>query len=283
MRGCKKCRDLLAEALYGDLDPEQKAFFENHIGACPSCAAEVKALTGTLTTMDKRVRPDPGQEFWDGYWDRLAGRMREEGQAEEVRRSWIRTLGRAWNLRPRWALQAVAAIVLIAAGIIIGRTFLTPPRVPVEAARQEVQAPPVQAGQDDPVLRARNYINRSKLVLLALVNYDSKSEDPYGLDLPFQKQVSQELVNQAGAIKSDLKDPSQRRLRELVGDLETLLLQIANLEAKNDLEAVEFVKQGVGNRGILLKINLSEMGGDPSEGVIIKPAAEKPPAQKNDI
>jgi hypothetical protein len=54
-----------------------------------------------------------------------------------------------------------------------------------------------------------------------------------------------------------LKGPGQRRLRELVADLETVLLQIANLESGNDLEAVEFVKQGVENRGLLLKINLS--------------------------
>jgi hypothetical protein len=102
------------------------------------------------------------------------------------------------------------------------------------------------------------------------------------LDLPFQKQVSQELVSQAGDLKSDLKDPSQRRLRKLVVDLETILLQIANLESKNDLEAVEFVKQGVENGGLLLKINLNEMGRDLSGGGR-RAAAEKSPAQKTNI
>jgi hypothetical protein len=103
-------------------------------------------------------------------------------------------------------------------------------------------------------------------VLLALVNYNPATEDPYALNLPYQKQVSQELVMQAGGLKSDLKKPGQRRLRGLVADLETILLQIANLESENDLEAVEFVKQGVENRGVLFKINLSEMGGDLSRG-----------------
>ena len=282
MRDCKKCRVLLAEALYGDLDPEQRTFFENHIASCPACAAEFKALTETLKTMDKRVRPEPGQEFWDGYWKRLAGRMEEERAGEEESRSWGKDLSRIWSLRPHWAFQAAAALALIIAGIFVGRTIFSPPRVPLEVARQAVQAPPVQSGQDDPVLRARNYVDRSKLVLLALVNYDPRSEDPYGLDLPLQKQVSQQLVKQAGGLKSDLKDPSQRRLRELVVDLETILLQIANLESKNDLEAVEFVKQGVENRGLLLKINLNEMGRDLS-GDGRRAAAEKSPAQKTNI
>lgn len=282
MRDCKKCRDLLVEALYGDLDPRQRKFFEYHIDACPACAAEFKALTETLKTMDERVRPEPGEEFWDGYWDRLAGRLREEGADRKFPRSWAKRLGGAWNLAPRWAFQAVAALALIVAGIFIGRTILSPRRAPAEAAREEIQAPPAQPGPDDPVLRARNYVDRSKLVLMALVNYDPGSEDPYGLDLPFQKQVSQELVSQAGALKSNLKDPSQRRLRELVADLETILLQIANLESKNDLGAVELVKQGVENRGILLKINLSEMGETfPRAGREAIP--EKPPYQKTKI
>jgi hypothetical protein len=282
MRACKKCRGLLVEALYGELDPKQKTFFENHIGACPSCATEFKALTEALRTMDKRVRPELGQDFWDGYWDRLSRRLEEERAVQETSRSWGKPLSWIWSLRPRWAFQAAAALVLIVAGILIGRTILSPPRGPVEVARQEVQAPPVQPGEGDPVLRARSYVDRSKLVLLALVNYDPRSEDPYGLDLPFQKQVSQQLVNQAGELKSDLKDPSQRRLRELVADLETILLQIANLELKNGLEAVEFVKQGVENRGLLLKINLSEMGGDLSRGER-GAAPAKSPYQKTKI
>ena len=181
-------------------------------------------------------------------------------------RSWGKRFGRAWSRAPRWAFQAAAALVLIVIGVFIGREVFSPQRTPVEVSRQSVKAPAGQPVETDPVLRARNYVNRSKLVLLALVNYDPKTEDLYALNLPLQKQVSQQLVNQASELKSDLKGPGRRRLRELVADLETILLQIANLGSENGLEAVEFVKQGVKSRGVLLKINLSEMGGDLSMG-----------------
>lgn len=266
MKDCKKCSGLLVEALYGELDPKEKTLFENHIASCPACASEYKALTETLKTMDGRARPEPGQDFWDGYWDRLAGRMGKEQAVEKMPGSWGKRLGRAWSLAPRWAFQAAAALVLIAIGVLIGRGVFSPQRTSVEASRQTVKAPPSQPAESDPVLRARDYVDRSKLVLLALVNYDPKTEDFYALNLPYQKQVSQELVTQAGKLKSDLRDPRRRRLRELVADLETILLQIANLESENDLEAVEFVKQGVENRGVLFKINLSEMDGDLSRG-----------------
>jgi len=266
MKDCKRCSGLLVEALYGKLDPKAKAFFDGHIGSCPACAAEFRSLTETLKAMDERARSEPGQDFWDGYWDRLASRMGKEKAAEKRPRSWGKRLGRIWSLAPRWAFQAAAALVLIVIGVFIGRAVFTPQRTPVEASRQTVKATAGQPAKSDPVLRARNYVDRSKLVLLALVNYDPKTEDSYALNLPYQKQVSQELVTQAGKLKSDLRDPRQRRLRELVADLETILLQIANLETENDLEAVEFVKQGVENRGVLFKINLSEMGGDLSRG-----------------
>lgn len=280
MKACKKCRALLAPALYGELGTKDKTFFEDHLTFCPACAAEFKAMKETLEIMDRRTRPDPGKDFWDGYWDRLARRMeREEAAPEPYSSSVGRRRGRIFGLAPRWVFQAAAAVALVVLGVFIGRLVFSPQPTAVEVARQTA---PLGPAESDPVLLARDYIDRSKPVLLALVNYDASSEDPYALDLPLQKRVSQELVTQAGAIKSGLKEPGQRRLRELVAELETVLLQIANLEAENDLEAVEFVRQGVENGGLLLKINLSEMSGELS-GTVRKPGAERSPYQKTTI
>lgn len=280
MKACRKCRSLLTPALYGELGTGDKAFFEDHLASCPACAAEFKTMKETLEIMDQRARPDPGKDFWDGYWNRLARRMEtEDAAAEASSPSAGGRLGRILGLSPRWVFQAAAAVALVVVGVFIGRTVFSPQRTPVDVVRQTTT---LGSTESDPVLRARDYIDRSKPVLLALVNYDASSDDPYALDLPLQKRVSQELATQAGVIKSDLKEPGQRRLRELVTDLETILLQIANLEAENDLEAVEFVKHGVESGGLLLKINLSEMSGEFS-GTGRNPAPEKSPSQKAKI
>jgi hypothetical protein len=100
------------------------------------------------------------------------------------------------------------------------------------------------------------------MLLLGLVNFDSDSEDAYALNLPYQKQISQNLVNEASFLKEELDAPAHQQLRDLIEDLEIILLQIANLESEHDLSGIELVKSGVDRRGILLKINLEEMQGE---------------------
>ncbi|MEW5900911.1 MAG: anti-sigma factor [Acidobacteriota bacterium] len=258
MSECKKCRDRMIEALYHELGPKDQAVFNRHLESCPGCAGEFEGMASTLKLMSIRKRSDPGEKFWDGYWARLAQRLEtEEGLSPAPRQR--KRFASFLDLIPRWAYQGAAAALLLAIGILVGRSILSPPAVKLKTSAAAVSGTAPIEPASDPVIRAQNYVERSKVVLLALVNYDPRTEDPYGLDLPSQKKISAELVTQAGALKQELRDPGQRRLRELVTDLEIILIQIANLESEQDLEAVELVKQGVENRGVLLKINLSEM------------------------
>jgi len=260
MIDCEKCRERMIEALYGEFGEEEKVSFDAHLCSCALCAAEFKAMAATLKLLDKRERPDPGPAFWDGYWDRLSKRLDKETGPAPSRSPVRERLAAIFDIFPKWAYQLAGGVALVVVGILIGRTVLSRPVPLVRQAQQPavVTAPGVHQAAE-PVLRARNFIGRSKLIILALVNYDPGSQDAYGLDLPLQKQVSRELVNEASVIQSELKDPAEKRLRELISDLETILIQIANLDSANDLSAVEFVKQGAESRGIMLKISLAEM------------------------
>jgi hypothetical protein len=274
MTECRKAKDRMIEALYGGLDPAEKELFESHLRACPECAAEYSVLGATLEVMARRERPDPGPAFWDGYYGRLENRLDAElasAPAVPPRPSPARRFARLFSFAPRWAAQAAAAVVLVAAGILIGRSVLTTPARDPSAGGTAV-AVPAPAG-DPRLVRAENYIERSKILLLALANFDPARKDSYGLDLPRQKEISRGLVTEAAFLKGDLRSPADRRLRELVSDLEVILLQIANLESENDLESVELVQRGVDERGLLMKINLNDMEREDRAG---KPAPAAP-------
>ncbi len=127
-----------------------------------------------------------------------------------------------------------------------------------QASKQPGIVSPQQPGTEL-VLRTQNYIERSKLILLALVNFDPATEDPYALDLPYQQQMSKELVQEASYLKKELAESDQERLENLIVDLERVLLQIANLESENDFEAIDLIKEGANNRGILMEINFTNL------------------------
>lgn len=271
MSDCRTCHDRMIEAYYGELDPSARTAFERHLAACEDCRAEYAGLSGTLRLMDKREKPDPGPAFWDGYFDRLSKRMVWEAAGERTRPSLLDTLRRPLARLPRWAFQAAAAVVLLLAGVLIGSRLVGPSgRSGLTAVAARPAGAPSAA-----VVQAGDFIERSKVLLLGLVNYDPATVDAYAFDLPGKKAVSRRLAAEAPAIRQGLSGPGQRRLRELVADLEVILMQIANLESGQDLDGVEMVKQGVDRKSLFLKIDLDRMareaGGD---GQVISPASK---------
>jgi len=272
MSDCRTCRDRMIEAYYGELDPSARADFERHLAACNDCRAEYAGLAGALRLMDKRERPDPGPAFWNGYWDRLSKRMVWEAAGEGARPSLLGTLRRPFARLPRWAFQAAAAVVLLLAGGIIGSRLVGPSGRPGLTA---VAARPATA-PSSAVVQAGDFLERSKVLLLGLVNYDPATVDAYAFDLPGKKAVSRRLAAEAPAIRQGLNGPGQRKLRELVGDLEVILMQIANLEAGQDLDGVEMIKQGVDRKSLFLKIDLDRMARESRGDGQAAPPASRP-------
>ncbi len=277
MSDCQTCRALLPEVLYGQLSEEQRGEFESHLGRCEDCRREYAQLLACRTELEKRQRPEPDPSFWEGYWGRLENRMHREkvlyheAGAGSPRFDWFRFRV------PRWAFQAAAAALLVVIGIVIGREMLAPsaPGVPSSAAAQATLANEMAL---ELASRTESYVIRSNLVLLAIVNFDTTSEDPYVLDLPRKQEMSRALVQEAAWLKPGLDRARQRRLHALVTDLEAVLLQIANLEAEEDVSAIELVQTGVQSRGIFLKMHLAEVN-QPWEQ--LAPQAQGPAKNKS--
>ena len=268
MSDCRMSKDRLIEALYGELGPAEKERVDAHLRSCPDCASEYASLAATLRIMDKRERPDPDPGFWDGYWDRLSKRMLWEAIEEERRPTLAARFLRPFARLPRWSLQAVGAAALLIVGILVGSRIVRAPETTRTATAVVRPAPGA-------VVQAESFIDRSKVLLLGLVNYDPSTEDAYAFDLGRKKTMSRDLAVEALAIRTSLNERGQKRLRGLVADLELIMMQIANLESGQDLDGVELIKQGVDRKGIFLKIDLDRMGRD-SRGQAAAPGTAAP-------
>lgn len=206
-----------------------------------------------IRIMKMRRRPDPGKEFWDGYWDRLEARMENDARIEEVREAVPIPASprRSFSFVPRWAYAAAAGIVILFSGIQIGRWIGPGETSSALSGTRAASGNPLPAGQ------IADYFNRSKVILLSLANFDSRSEDPYALNLALQKQVSRELVDRGRELEALLSGARGKRYKNLIADLKTILVQIANLDPEENAQAVEIVRDGLAAKEILFKISIA--------------------------
>lgn len=270
MSDCQTYEALIAEKLFGELRPEDQQRLNAHLAECPACAAEVQALEATLEMTSERTRSTPPPAFWDNYYDRLAARLEEE---TSPRLDWKRRLA-GWADRvtamlwsgPRWQVQLATAVAFVVVGIGIGWLLFggSTADAPLVVEGPVVTTPTVEPTALE--TRTSRYLERSKVLLLGLVNFEPDHDNPSILNLDRKQEIARELVHEASVLKEDLSASDQQRLRELIADLEVILMQIANLEAGHDLPAIELVQRGVDRRAILLKINLTEMS-RPQTGV----------------
>jgi hypothetical protein len=260
MNNCSKFEDQFVDALYGELKIRDD--FDAHLKECAQCRALYQTMQKTLNVMDERVRPELSSEYWERYDESLKNRLKSPQSKDKGKVIFFQKI-------PGWALKAAAAFILVAVGILIGRYYMAP-TIPkfVQTPPRQV---PIQRASLDP--ETKRFLERSEILLVGIVNLEPDEDSTYSTDLTAQRKMSRELIQQAPIIRANLKGPERRRMTQLVSDLELILLQIANLEAENDVPEIELVKSGVDRKGVLFKINVEQMR--------MSGAAESNPDQKD--
>jgi len=248
---CTSQQDLITDVVSGAAGEEDRLRLEAHLTSCEECRAAFDDAMA-LIAMTRISRPDPGADFWEGYEDRLVQRMSTPAESDEASHRRGAVIHR---LVVRRALQVAAALVLITSGFLVGRASLnTSSDIPKDGPSRVVNA----ELQD----RAFAYLDRSRTVLLGVVNFDAAQDDPALLNIDRRRVIASELVGQADNLKSELSAADEQRLSALISDLEVILLQLANIESTVDIPQIEMVRDGVDRKAILFKIDVEAMNRD---------------------
>jgi hypothetical protein len=253
----KKCEHMMLGAFYGELTPDIRKEFQEHMGGCTICKEKFDRLTASLRTMEHHQRHEPGEDYWSGYWARLEPSLRAQGRQQRKKIDWLETIWHGRTLRFRFAYSIAAALVFVAIGIVLGRFTIRPDGPPLLTANDGQRTSP--SARMDNVKRTGIYLDRSRTLLLGIINIDTAGVGGNGIDFSKQTTVSRELVNEGRSLETSLNSPDEAQLRMLVSELEVVMLQIANLEARNDYRAIQIVRDGVDRSALLLKINLEQM------------------------
>jgi hypothetical protein len=229
----------------------------------------------TIRVMSERQPPKRDEAFWASYWQRLAPRIEATPQEQHPSHAEQPVARQTpWVRRPAFRVSAAAALVLL--GILLGKWIWREGHTPRSPSTPMASVPHQDhAVAARPADRAEAYFQKSKVLLLALANFDPATDNTATLNFPTQKRISETLVQEAVYLKSELTDTAEMRLRELVDDLEVVLLQIANIENEHDLEAIEMVRTGVARQALLFRIDVLQLSGKSEDVSPETPAQTK--------
>jgi hypothetical protein len=243
-------RKNLVEYVRGELAVEALADVEHHLGKCRECREECAKLKDVLLAMPVRSAPPSElqqEEYWQTFARRVDARLAEqrnrlaqphavlEGVAEYFR----------WHWKPALVSAGAGALVVgLLAVWFFGRREL-PPVIP-----QERETPVVETAEREEV---NDYFERSRILLIGIANIPA--EDGDRVDLSVERHAARELVHTARYLE---KKPIDSRSRELIRELERVLVELANIEERADVPEVDVIRTGVRQQNLLFKIRMAE-------------------------
>jgi len=263
MKECKYFQQIMVEDFYNEINPKEKSKLEKHLENCDSCKTQLAQIQSTLNGMNQYKREEPSEEFWNNYWINLESKLDRKPPFSEK----LKKIFAVFQIRPSWIYGFATAAAFLIIGIFLGKFYFTPQPVnsyvSTEISQKNIHT----------VATAERYLQRSKVLLLGIVNMDTEVESNYKPNIYKQQQISKELIQQTAVLKKDLKETDRKILLELINELETILMQIANLEKEYDYDAIELIQNSLDRKGILVKINLGQI---LSESNKVKSKPDKP-------
>jgi hypothetical protein len=143
----------------------------------------------------------------------------------------------------------LAAIIVLMAGVLLLRQAPQPDRhqlVEQPATDQQVPA-------DITAERLHNYFSKSKVLLVGISNMKTNETEP--LDLSAERSASRDLIREARYLRGG---PIDGRSARLMGDLEKILIELANAKEENGGPSVEILRGGIRQENLLFKIRMAE-------------------------
>lgn len=266
--GCLGARDLLPLHFYGLVDAQEREGLERHLLACPGCAAawsETRAILGSVDA--DSAFPREREVDWPGLARRTALRAR---QAERQGASPSQAADGADAPRPlpfrtpfrpalAWSsLAALAAVLMVFVGVRALRAPAPHGAGPMAPAPEGVSPDSARFLQQGLARQgAARYLRDSRALLVDLVHAPVRCRRADGsLDVALEKERSQELLRRKNLYLDALGGPADRRLADLVVQLETLLVQVSTLDDCAAARQIRDLREEIERRQILLRIDL---------------------------
>lgn len=249
-------RELLYEFAAGDVSATDRERVRAHLSTCPSCAADLETIFGAMAVLPRPVTP-PGEErdaaFWIAFANGIEAKIRSTPPARHSFPARLRDVAIAFVSANSGTLLVGAGTLAVAAAAIL-LLWQEPPSTANRLqdadsfSARPVTRPPVENAS----LRMNDYLKKSRVLLVGITNMKTDGET---VDLSPERKQSRELIHEAQYLR---RQPLDARSAKLIGDLDRILIELANIEESRDLPNVELIRTGIRKENLLFKIRMTE-------------------------
>jgi hypothetical protein len=232
-------------------DPVGALAIEQHLDDCAACRSLYGSLQRVLNIVDAMPVPERPADYGAQVWQRISGNLPARG------RGLPRFLSSPW----RWAAVGAAMAGLLVTAFIAGRFYAPGRPVHPQVAVTGI-APDIRRSQEvddrvqgsERVLRAAvgDYLERSQMVLVELVNADPKTK----MDITDEKERADDLVTETRLYRQTATRTGDTRIAALLDELERVLVDIRNSPSEVTPQELDGFRKRLESDGILFKIRV---------------------------
>lgn len=218
----------------------------------PQLRARMQALERVLSAIAEPV-PERGADYGEGVWRRIEPELARRRSPQEPPAAGARTLRGPWQSAPKrswFALAATLALALIGAYLLGRTTALESPGSPATA-----EAPlgfSEESRQRILMAAVAHHLEQAEVLLVGIANHGPEP----AAEFEAERARAEELVSANRLYRGAAQEAGEPGLLPLLGDLETLLLELAHAPATAaDLSGMQ---DRLRERDLLFKLRVVE-------------------------
>jgi hypothetical protein len=234
---------------YAGGDAGDAVAIERHLRDCAGCRESCEALRRVLAAARALPVPEPDTAYEARLWQRIAPQL-EPQRASFGWREWF-------SMRRLAPAGAIAALVL--AAFLAGRFWPRP-----GGSGQTDGGGQTAALAHLPQVRERillvavgDHLDRAQSILLEISNAEPAAAGPgKKVDISREQQRAEDLLAANRLYRQTAQRTGDASVADVLGELEPLLLEIANSPAKVSATDFEELRRRIEARGLLLKVRI---------------------------
>ena len=227
---------------YRDGDAREREGIAAHLRECAECREELARIEAVFGALDAMPIPDPGDNYGERVWRRIAPRLEEKAH-------WWESLFVPQRLRVYGGVLALVILAFVA-GRITRRPAPTGDVADAAKVRERVL-----------VVAVGEHLGRTEMVLMELENAPEQKGQKT-INISETQRRAEDLVEENRLYRQTALKEGDQAMASTLDELERVLLDIANSPEEVTPAAFETIRKRIEAQGILFKVRIVKQGLD---------------------